>query len=55
MRRWRHTVEQRNKITPEDKERIARLALLGLSPEQIARRLDVSISTARKYSKYPLL
>jgi len=55
MKKWRHTVERRNKITPEDKKRIARLALLGLSPEQIARRLDVSISTARKYSKYPLL
>jgi len=55
MRRWRHTVERRNKITQEDKERIARLALMGLSPEQIAQRLDVSISTARKYSKCPLL
>ena len=47
----RHTVGQRSKITESDKELIRQLAQQGITPQQIAARLGVSVTTARNYSK----
>ncbi len=47
----RPTVGQRSKVTESDKERIRLLAQQGITPQQIAARLGVSVTTARNYSK----
>ncbi len=47
----RPTVGQRSRITAADKERIYQLAQQGITPQQIATRLGVSVTTARNYSK----
>ncbi|NJM00589.1 MAG: helix-turn-helix domain-containing protein [Synechococcaceae cyanobacterium SM2_3_2] len=47
----RPTVGQRSKVTATDKERIYQLAQQGITPQQIAARLGVSVTTARNYSK----
>ncbi|NJL98512.1 MAG: helix-turn-helix domain-containing protein [Synechococcaceae cyanobacterium SM2_3_2] len=47
----RTTVGQRSRITAADKERIYQLAQQGITPQQIAARLGVSVTTARNYSK----
>jgi DNA-binding CsgD family transcriptional regulator len=47
----RPTVGQRSKVTAADKERIYQLAQQGITPQQIAARLGVSVTTVRNYSK----
>jgi DNA-binding CsgD family transcriptional regulator len=47
----RPTVGQRSTLTERDRERIYHLAQQGVTPQQIALRLGVSVTTARNYSK----
>lgn len=45
----RPTVGHRNSLNQQDKERIYQLSQQGLTPQQIATRLGISVSTARNY------